>query len=405
MTMNEDMYYKKTVVYSTWKQRLQFRTSQELFSSHTVDNGTRLLLRTIIEGGYVGMRNILDVGCGYGAIGITLKKILKDCSVSMVDRDALAIEYSRQNSTLNGLEDVDIYGSLGYEDVKRNDFDLIAANLPGKAGEPVIVNLLQEAGYFLVPGGTVAIVVVTPLEAIVEKILKSTSGVEITLKRTRPGHAVFHYRFTGKYDKPGPRRTALEREVYQRKSLEFRSDNLRFPIKTAYGLPDFDSLNHRREMLIKALDNMQGIYIRNTVVVNPAQGHIAIALWKILNPESMALVDRDLLALRYSEMNLIMNGCPGSKVSILHQVGINVKREGKIDLFLGVLREEEGQRANLLTITQAIEQLNDNGTIIVSASSTAITRLVTQIQSQDICHIRLRERWKGNSLLVLARSQ
>ena len=213
--MNEDVYYKKTIAFNAWKQRLQFRTSQALFSSHTVDTGTRLLLRTIIEAGYSGIRNILDVGCGYGAIGITLKKILKDCSVSMVDRDALAVEYSRQNSALNGLEDADIYGSLGYDDVKQKDFDLITANLPGKAGEPIITELLLEASHFLTPGGTVAIVVVTPLEATVEKILESTSRVEMILKRTRPGHAVYHYRFADESDNSRYHRSAPERGVYQ----------------------------------------------------------------------------------------------------------------------------------------------------------------------------------------------
>src|SRR4030042_5405033 len=101
--MDEDIYFHKTVTFRARKQSLQSRTSEELFSSHDIDTGTRFLLRSIIEAKYDKPQRILNLGCGYGPLGLTLKKIHQDSIVHMVDRDALAIEYSRQNAKLNGL--------------------------------------------------------------------------------------------------------------------------------------------------------------------------------------------------------------------------------------------------------------------------------------------------------------
>ncbi len=402
--MDEDVYFHKTVTFRAWKQSLRFRTSQELFSSHDIDTGARFLLRTIIEADYDRPQRILDLGCGYGPVGLTLKNMHRDSTVHMVDRDALAVEYSRQNAELNGLAGVDIYGSLGYDDVKRTDFDLIIANIPGKAGETVIAYLLREAGHYLAPGGLAAIVVVAPLEATVSEILDETPGVEVILRRTRSGHAVFHYRFTEETISPKPDKSALERGIYHRENVKIRFGSLEYVMQSTYGLPEFDSLSYGSEMLVKAFTNIKGRNIHNSVVFNPGQGHVAVALWKLLRPENIVLVDRDLLALRCSRLNLTLNECPPERISISHQVGIDSQNKEKVDLFAGVLREEEGRNATFLTLKQAAEQLSASGMIVVSAGSTAITRLVTYVESPGQLRIRTRERWRGNSLLVLERA-
>src|SRR4030042_2630177 len=108
--MDEDVYFPKTVTFRAWKHSLQFRTSQELFSSHDIDTGTRFLLRTIVEAGYGNFPRILDAGCGYGPLGLTLKSLHPDSIVHLFDRDVLAVAYSRQNAELNELDGVDISG-------------------------------------------------------------------------------------------------------------------------------------------------------------------------------------------------------------------------------------------------------------------------------------------------------
>lgn len=401
--MDEDVYFHKTVSYHAGRKNLRFRTSQELFSSHDIDIGTKFLLRTIMAVDF-RPRRILDLGCGYGPIGLTLKSLYPDSLMHMVDRDALAVEYTRQNAELNGLTGVEIYGSLGYDDVKRNNFDLIVGNIPGKASEAIIAHLLREARYYLAPGGRVAIVVVAPLEGTAAQILDGTPGVEIILRRNRSGHAVFHYRFTDEAIPPKPEKSSFERGVYHRKDVTIRFKDLEYTMQTAHSLAEFDSLSYGSEMLLKALNPIKGENINRAVVFNPGQGHVAVALWKLVRPENIALVDRDLLALRYARLNLLRNGCPAGQVSISHQAGIDLESEEKVDLLIGVLREEEGKNASFLALDQAAGQLSKNGMIIVTAGSTAITRLANYVESQDLLRIRVRERRRGNSLLVLERA-
>jgi 16S rRNA (guanine1207-N2)-methyltransferase len=400
MPMDTDVYFHKTITFRAWKRSLLFRTSQELFSSHDIDAGTKFLLRTMVEGGYGGFQRILDMGCGYGPLGLMLNSLYPHSAVHLVDRDALAVEYSRQNAALNGLDGVEIYGSSGYDDVKRKDFDLIVSNIPGKAGESVITYLLQEARYFLKPGGTVAVVVVSPLEELVTKTLTDLPGAEIILKRARSGHTVFHYRFSDENPLPPPAQSALERGVYHRGKITVRLNQLEYTMQTAYGLPEFDSLSYGSEMLVKALLNLKGRKFRRAVMLNPGQGHIPVALWKLFQPRNIVLVDCDLLALRYSLLNLTVNGCPPEYVSSFHKIGADLDATEKSDLVLGVLRDE-GQKANLLTLDGASAQLASDGLIILAAGSTAVTRLVAYTESQNILRIRSRERWRGFSVLVL----
>ncbi len=128
-----DPYYKKTVPYTFEGNTFAFKVSQDLFSSLEVDHGTQRLLRTFLFEKIDSFTKVLDLGCGYGPIGIVLKKICASAEVHMIDRDALAVEYAKANAQLNGVsENTFCYGSLGYDNVKDTDFDLIVSNIPAK---------------------------------------------------------------------------------------------------------------------------------------------------------------------------------------------------------------------------------------------------------------------------------
>ena len=398
--MNEDVFFKKIITFRAWKHSLQFRVSQDLFSSHDIDLGTKLLLRTIIEAGYDRFQKVLDIGCGYGPIGLTLKSVFGSALVHMVDRDALAVEYSRQNAILNKLTDIEVYGGLGYDDLKTAGFDLIVSNIPAKAGESAISYLLKKAAYYLASNGVVAVVVVTPLEQLVEKVLSSTPAINVLLKRTRPGHSVFHYQFGNELQSLRSDHSALERGVYDRTSSEFRAGSLKFPIRTAYGLPEFDSLSYGSELVMRVLQSLPKSAVQRAAIFNPGQGHLAVAVWKLLRPERIVLVDRDLLALRYSQLNLSLNECPDESVVLSHQSVVALPNEAETDLFVIKLREES-REVNSMVVKQASEKLSKKGTILVSASSTATTRLIDDLKG--VLGVRSKERWRGNSVLVLVK--
>jgi 16S rRNA (guanine1207-N2)-methyltransferase len=400
--MDTDVYFHKVVEFRGWKQELLFRTSQSLFSSHDIDIGTRFLLRTIVEAAYSPPQKILDLGCGYGPLGLTLKALHPQSAVRLTDRDALAVDYARQNAGLNGLEGVEAYGSLGYDDVKENDFGLIVTNIPGKAGEPVITYLLREAQYYLKPGGIAAIVIVSPLAENAAKILAETPGAEVILKRERPGHTVFHYRFTGEQTPPRPAQTAFERGIYHRKDVTIKYGDLQYNMRTAYGLPEFDSLSYDTEILFKALKGFKNKEFRRVAVFNPGQGHVPAALWQYFHPQAISLIDRDLLALRCSSLNLVLNGCPAESITLFHKTGLDIENQDKFDLIAGVL-PDENKEALQLTLERAAGRLVPGGMVLLSGSSTAVTRLVTYIEANKFFTIKSRERWRGYSALVLER--
>lgn len=400
--MSRDPYFKKVISFDQSGHSLNFRVSQDLFSSFDVDVGTRFLLRTVAGNGTDAFHRILDLGCGYGPVGLTMQKLTESSIVHMVDRDALAVEYSRRNTELNGASGVNVYGSLGYDDVTRKDFDLIVSNIPAKAGEPAISYFLRDAVHYLAPGGLVAVVVISRLEPVVAQILGAMPNAVVVLRRTRSGHAVFHYRFLDGREEPRvDGRNALERGIYHRGMATMSFGELTFSVQTAYGLPEFDSPSHSTELLVDGIFGVARSDARRVVVFNPGQGQVPVAVWKIFGPDTMDLVDRDLLALRYSRHNLMLHGRLGEQVSVSHQVGMSSASEEQADLVVGVLREDEGPAAVALTIDQAAERLSPGGVVLVSGSSTAVSRLVAHLRSQKLLKVEDRRRRGGNSLLAL----
>ena len=403
--MDEDVYFKKELTFRYHRQEMRFRVSQDLFSSFRVDIGTQFLLRTLIsEFGTDRFSKVLDLGCGYGPIGLTLVKLNPDCIVHMFDRDALAVEYSRQNAELNGIKGVEIYGSLGFDDVTETDFDLIISNIPGKAGEPVISSFLKDTAGYLRKGGLVAIVIITPLEEMAATLLDSLPDVELLFHKNRSGHAVFFYKFTDNAgDSRQPVTSGFERGIYQQDRRAVTFQDLRYRINTAYDLSEAESPGHRSELLMEALNDTKKFPPNNIMLFNPGQGHVAVAVWKELNPGCISLVDRDLLSLRVTESNLLLNECPGDRIRLFHRAGIGTDTSQPADMVIGMIREEEGVKAINANITRIAGELIPGGKVLLSASSTAITRIVTTLQNRNSFIVRKREKRKGNSLLILER--
>ena len=407
MDSEEEVYFKKVVSLNLGRGDqlvapvLQFRVAQDLFSSQEVDIGTQRLLRSLT--GKVGGEpfKVLDLGCGYGPLGLGIKRINPNSTIHLVDRDALAIEYSRQNAALNHLAVDDIYGSLGYDDVTRTDFDLVVSNIPGKAGEPVITSLLLDAAEYLMPGGTVAVVVVTPLEPLVAGILNAP-GIEITFQKQWNGHTVFHYRFPGHVQVKAPQK-ALERGVYTRAKITASFQNLHFPMQTVYGLAEFDTLSYQSELMLEGILDSRKPDGKSILVLNPNQGHLPVALWKLYRPDTLTLVDRDLLSLRTSLNNLTLNGCPAQEVTLLHQPGSPSPEKIQADLVACTLREEEGPNPIAATVRGATALLSAGGIMLIVGSSTAITRLGETLQRNQQVIVKDRKRIRGQSLLVLRR--
>jgi 16S rRNA G1207 methylase RsmC len=182
-----------------------------------------------------------------------------------------------------------------------------------------------------------------------------------------------------------------------------RYDRLQYPMETAYGLPEFDSLSYDTEILLKALTGVKNKEKCRALVISSGQGHIPVVLWHYLHPQAVALADRDLLALLCSRFNLAKNGCPEENIRLFHKAGLDIGDQAKFDLITGVL-PEENKEALQLTLERAEGLLNSKGSIVISGGSTAITRLETYAQTKKALTIKGRERWRGYSVLVLEKT-
>ena len=116
-----------------------------VFSKDHIDYGSRLLVECVLKN-YNSCESILDVGCGYGFIGIVLSKIF-DCKCLMVDVNERAIHLCEKNISKNKVLGKVIMSNC-YENV-CDKYDLIVSNPPIRAGKKVVLSILKDASKFL----------------------------------------------------------------------------------------------------------------------------------------------------------------------------------------------------------------------------------------------------------------
>lgn len=396
-----DSFYKKIISYKHGNYILQFNVSQDLFSSQNIDYGTQRLLRSLLYEKVNDYKKVLDLGCGYGPIGITLKKVCPKAEVHMVDRDALALEYSAANAKLNGIDDgVAVYGSLGYDSVADRDFDLIASNIPAKVGERVLTHIIKDVAFHLVEKGRVAIVVIDAIADYIHQELSTDKGIKILYHRSWPGHHVYHYTFKPEALREKPEnKKAFESGKYHKQKNTFRFRGETLTLKTTFHLSEFNQLSYDSGILLSNLSKIKN-KLNNVLIFNPGQGYIPLAVEKQFSPKKIHLVDRDLQALRITKENLLDNGYPGTQISTHHQVGLNIGNKN-LEAIIGIVSEKQGMGVYKLLIEQAQNLVNIGGYLLLSSSSTVITRIQEIISKKALFKILFRERNKGRSVIFL----
>lgn len=187
-----DVYYKKRIDYSCRGRPYAFDIAHTLFSSHHVDDGTDLFLRTAAPPS--PPRAILDMGCGCGVIGIVLSQWYPESRVVMIDRDLLAVRYARHNALLNSAANCEVLGSVGLEQVPEAPYDLIVSNIPAKIGDEAIEReFLLDPYERLQPGGEYWFVVVSGLNRLIPALGRA-HNLRLKEIKKRSGHAVYQLR-------------------------------------------------------------------------------------------------------------------------------------------------------------------------------------------------------------------
>lgn len=133
--------------------KMTFFTDAGVFSKKMVDFGSQLLLKCleINEG-----ETVLDVGCGYGPLGLSLVKAY-GVQATMVDINNRALDLARQNAERNKVE-ATIFQSNIYEEVEE-EFDHVISNPPIRAGKQVVHEIIEKSRDFLKDEGDLTIVI------------------------------------------------------------------------------------------------------------------------------------------------------------------------------------------------------------------------------------------------------
>ncbi|KMJ56778.1 16S rRNA methyltransferase [Bacillus sp. LL01] len=162
---------------------LSFTTDAGVFSKKEVDFGSRVLIEEFEEPEVEG--RILDVGCGYGPIGLSLAKSFSDRQVDMIDVNERAVELAKENAVINKVENVSIFTSDIYENVTSTDYAAILSNPPIRAGKKVVHEILEKAWTHLASKGELWIVIQKKQGApsAIEKLESLFEEVEVVTKK------------------------------------------------------------------------------------------------------------------------------------------------------------------------------------------------------------------------------
>jgi 16S rRNA (guanine1207-N2)-methyltransferase len=137
--------------------QFRFKTDNGVFSKREVDFGSRLLIESFELPTIDGL--LLDVGCGYGPIGLSLAKYYQDRMVHMVDVNGRAIELAKENAELNRIQNVKVYESDRLLSVKEKTFAAILTNPPIRAGKKTVHDIFEQSYEHLASQGELWVVI------------------------------------------------------------------------------------------------------------------------------------------------------------------------------------------------------------------------------------------------------
>ncbi len=166
-----------------------FKSCADIFSKDNFDYGTTTLLKTVFENVKLN-GTVLDVGCGYGIIGIMLKKYYPNLTVKMLDCNTNAVMLSRENAENINVK-VDVFDSNLYDNVNFK-VNHIVTNPPIKAGKQNLFNVVIGAKQVLEQNGTITLVIKKKhgMESLKNKMQEVFGNVKV-LNRDK-GYYILH---------------------------------------------------------------------------------------------------------------------------------------------------------------------------------------------------------------------
>lgn len=400
--MKSERWHKKDVALTWNTRKTTFAVAQELFSSHEVDAGSRLLLRSIDVASLPGRGHALDFGSGYGVLGLAWRDALPGWTVQLVDRDALAVEFSRWNAERLGFDDGSVTSrvGLGVDGTTGSGCNLILWNVPGKAGEPVLRMLTADVVSALANGGLIALVVVNPLAPVIRDALRGDEHVSILLDEEHAEHTVIHARRDGIGTQQSD---PFERGVFDRELGQFGVDDFEYDITPVVGLPEYDTYSFATQVVFDALRTVEG-EVGAMLIMRPGQGHVPLVAANRFQPRRLTMVDRDQLALRASARALVDAGLRIPSIEMVASSDLaDVPRDGPFSLAVLMLEDQVRNEIHVARLNDLASLTESGGHIIVGGTSSVVSRFLSFAAKTKAWKVRDRIKRNGASAAPLER--
>ncbi|MBR6252400.1 MAG: class I SAM-dependent methyltransferase [Clostridia bacterium] len=149
---------EKEIEYYIADKKIKLVVDNGVFSKNHVDIATNFMLNVLLKEDIKG--DVLDFGCGYGVIGITIATFFENTKITMLDINERALSLAKKGVKLNKLNDIKIIESDGLSALKEEDnYDVIVTNPPIRAGKQVIYKMYEDSFNHLKDGGVFYLVI------------------------------------------------------------------------------------------------------------------------------------------------------------------------------------------------------------------------------------------------------
>ena len=155
---------------------LLLETADTSFSPHKIDDGTLAMISAL---DISKSDKVLDLGCGYGVVGIYIAKLIGGHNVVMSDVDTTSIDLARKNAKLNKIEGISIILSDGFRNIQDSKFTLILSNPPYHSDFSIPKHFIEKGFNRLELGGKLYMVTKRK-DWYKNKLISIFGGVNIT---------------------------------------------------------------------------------------------------------------------------------------------------------------------------------------------------------------------------------
>lgn len=166
----KDIHFKQDVL----GHPFEFYTTWGIFSPEKLDDGSLMLLDYI---DFKSDDTSIDLGCGYGVLGMTAARECPDGQHLLIDKDFVAVEYARLNCQKNQLTNTHVQLSNGFNQADNNlTFSLVMSNLPAKVGKEQHYLYLLDAYQRMTAGGRFYVVTINGLRQFMKRAFTEVFG-------------------------------------------------------------------------------------------------------------------------------------------------------------------------------------------------------------------------------------